>query len=389
MNRTLAIGRRLTRAINAFFSSRGAPSVVIMLTLEGLLFVALLAGVGFAALNTGVNLLYLVFSVMAALMVVSGLASRRNLRRLRLTRSVPSSAFAGEKTLIRLRAFNGKKLFHSYSLRFTDQDDKGQALGLCYAMRISRSSTVSLDYSVMFERRGRRRLAALTVSSRFPFGFFEKGHVYRLSDEVLVYPRLYPAMAFLESQDVNLGWIESGRKGHGSSLYALRDYTPQDCARLIHWKVSARASKLMAREMESDEERKICLILDEHVEPALRQAMDEPFERAVSCAASVARDLLDRGFRVGLATRSGRIPADQGSAHLRRILGALALVDMRGAPSPPPPMPMPDEGSMALWIDYGADAAAQAKFGAFARRLDARNWPESAGGEWAAERAIA
>ena len=55
----------------------------------------------------------------------------------------------------------------------------------------------------------------------------------------------------------------------------------------------------------------------------------------------------------------------------------------------PPPMPMPDEGSMALWIDYGADAAAQAKFGAFARRLDARNWPESAGGEWAAERAIA
>ena len=348
------------------------------LTLEGLVFVVLLACIGFAAINTGANLLYLVFAMMAALMVVSALASWLTLRGLTVERRAPKTAVAGEEACVALRVRNAKRFLHSYSLRIIDQEDRGRAAGICYLMRLGSRQTAALEYQGVFERRGLRRLKWLRVSTRFPFGFVEKAVSRPAPHEILVFPRMGPAAAFLERHSVDLGREESGRKGHGISLYALRPYTRDDSARMIHWKVSAKSSELILREMESDERQKFSLLLDNYVEPGRRADLDQDFECAVSCVASVARELIERGFQVEVLTRSGRVPFDDGANHLTRILRALALIELRERNGQKPPLPRPESDSQGLWFDYGAGLSGEAAMASSLRILDVAAWQRPA-----------
>jgi len=65
------------------------------LTLEGTIFIVLAFLIGLAAMNTGTNLLYLIFSLMMAFILVSGLLSSRTLKKLSVQRSLPKHIVAG------------------------------------------------------------------------------------------------------------------------------------------------------------------------------------------------------------------------------------------------------------------------------------------------------
>ena len=62
------------------------PPRSLRATRAGWCFVAIIFGVGFAALNTGNNLLYLVFALMLAFLVLSGVLSEASLRGIRIER---------------------------------------------------------------------------------------------------------------------------------------------------------------------------------------------------------------------------------------------------------------------------------------------------------------
>ena len=71
--------------------------------------------------------------------------------------------------------------------------------------------------------------------------------------------------------------------GHGSQLHNIREYAPSDDARHIDWRSTARTGRLMVREFEREEQRRVDLVLD--LAPG---AGDEAFETAVErCAAIV------------------------------------------------------------------------------------------------------
>ncbi|MCX7015684.1 MAG: DUF58 domain-containing protein [Candidatus Sumerlaeota bacterium] len=366
---------RWARRLARWWAMRWRQRTRHMLTLEGLLFIVVMAAIGLAAVNTGVNLLYLLFAMMAAMLIVSALASWLTLFRISVRRGAPATAVAGEEAGVLLYASNGKRFFQSYSLRFIDQDSEGRAAGICYAMRLPARTTLRLEYFIVFRRRGLRRLERLSVSTRFPFSFVERTASMPAPHEILVFPRLFPAREFLERQAADLGHRESGRKGHGSSLYALRPYMPDDPARMIHWRLSAKTSDLIVREMETDERRSVSLILDNAVEPARAQELAGPFEAAVSCLASVARELVEDGFRVEALTRSGNIPGDTGPAHLARILRAMATIEWLERNGRTPPLARPEEDSLALWFDYGAAPPPHAGPRDTLRVVHVQEWP--------------
>ena len=90
------------------------------MTVEGSLFIALTMTLGLAAVHSGHNLLYLVFSVMLAMLLLSGNVARANLSGLSLERHYPMEFHAGQETTGYIDLRNGKRFFNSYALRVQD-----------------------------------------------------------------------------------------------------------------------------------------------------------------------------------------------------------------------------------------------------------------------------
>ena len=84
------------------------------------------------------------------------------------------------------------------------------------------------------------------------------------------------------------------------------------------------------REMEDDEGNETMLVLDNAAMVEGVGATEEAFEHAVSLAASIARTLLARGYRVGLVTRDAEIRPEGGPGQLTRVMRLLSTLGRVG-----------------------------------------------------------
>jgi uncharacterized protein (DUF58 family) len=85
-------------------------------------------------------------------------------------------------------------------------------------------------------------------------------------------------------------------------------------------------------EFHREESQNVCLLLDAHA-PADRADLRERFERAVSFAATLSRDLLAQDFGVSFAAHGQsmvQLATDRGVRQSRQVLTALAEIE----PSP-------------------------------------------------------
>ena len=64
------------------------------------------------------------------------------------------------------------------------------------------------------------------------------------------------------------GEWESFVRGRGSDLYRIREYMPEDSARHVDWKATAKSGSLKVREFAREDERKVCIAFD-NPEPGL------------------------------------------------------------------------------------------------------------------------
>ena len=139
------------------------------------------------------------------------------------------------------------------------------------------------------------RQDAFGIRTRFPFGFFEKTRTVASNIEITIYPRVQPADQFYEVLPLLSGEMASYFRGRGHELHSLRNYQPNDSARFVDWKVTAKTGRVMVREFAREDERRVMLVLDPFIGPAradLGPAAEaehaERFERAVSMAACIA-----------------------------------------------------------------------------------------------------
>ena len=280
--------------------------------------------VAVAATNTGNNALYIVLSVMLGVLVVSGLSSRVNLRKLEFELEPPTEVFANRPFHMRLHVRHRGWLLPRWLLVFA-LGDRGQPLLVPYLPRRG-SSRGWLE--MLVNRRGRHRFGWVHVGSIFPLGFFHKGLRYRVDSEVLVYPELYPAATTAPERASSRGEGFAQRVGWGHDLHSLRAFRSGDDPRRIHWKQTARTGNMVFTEREAEEGRRLSIVCDNAVGELADEASSR-FERLVSEAATAAVDYLARGFEVELVTRDERLPYASGPLQRRSILETLALVEAR------------------------------------------------------------
>jgi uncharacterized protein (DUF58 family) len=279
-----------------------------------------------AAVNTGNNLLYLLSSMLLALVVVSGILSEAVIRRLRLVPALPDEILAGRPALFGVTLRNNKRWTPSYSITL-EVHEGGRARRFIYVPRIPAGDSRLVTWEATIPRRGRHRLGGLRITTRFPFGIFLKAGQVTMREEVLVYPALGPVSAQRLRELSGGGAVPTRRRGRGGDLHNLRDYRAGDDPRLIHWKSSAKTGSVTVRELEAETTLDTRIVLVGGGDPARVEA-------GISDAASLAVHLLRAGGQVAISAPRLEVPLGRGPGHRRAVLTALALWELAAPLTP-------------------------------------------------------
>ena len=297
----------------------------VSVTKAGVGFILVTVVVAIAAANTGNNALYLVDGLMLALMVVSGLASRRNLQAMTVDVELPDEIFAGQPVSIRYRVKSSDRWFPKRYLLLSGLEG-AEPRGIPFLAKrgewLGRSTYLS-------KRRGRYPLPFVRIASSFPLGLFIKTMHCRVDQELLVFPEIHPTgLQTREAVGVS-GELPNRRRGWGHELHELRPFREGDDPRGVHWKQSARTGRLIYMERETEEQLRLSIRFDNAVGELDTQERSRCFERLVSEAASASLHHLERGFELELVTRDGVVPFGSGRAHRLLLLERLAEVSGR------------------------------------------------------------
>jgi len=356
-------------------------------TRAGVVYVLVTLVIGIAALNTGNNLLYIVVAAMLAAILVSGIVSAMVLRWLELDVRLPEHVFAGRAVTGRILLRNPRRFLPSFSIRvvstrkkkkkvskqwkwetatfafpfnkppaqqwlrlpdrrlrrvFIKPEAPGIFQGMAYFPYLPAQGEVSADLELKFERRGRYRENSFGVATRFPFAFLTKTRHVALKREVLVYPQIETPDQFFDILPLVRGEWESFMRGRGSDLYRIRQYLPEDSARHVDWKATAKSGSLKVREFARDDERKLCIVFDNPEPGALS---DRAYERAVNMAASLAWHFSEQDAEVSfLLSGHGR------DNDLHEFLAKLAVVEAENMDN----NNAPQNGGMLREINQGS-----------------------------------
>jgi uncharacterized protein (DUF58 family) len=333
-------------------------------TRAGVVYVVVTLVIGIAALNTGNNLLYIVVAAMLAAVLVSGIVSAWVLRWLELDIRLPEHVFAGRPVAGRIVLRNPRRHLPSFSIRVISTRKKrkkpakqwqweattfafpfnrpkeqqwlrlpdrrlrrvivvppppGIFQGMAYFPFLPPQAEVSADLELRFDQRGRYREDTFGLATRFPFAFLTKTRHVSLPREVLVYPRIEATDEVLEVLPLVRGEWESFVRGHGSDLYMLREYLPEDSARHVDWKATAKSGSLKVREFAREDERKLCIAFDN---PEPGSISERAYERAVDLAASLAWHFSTQEAQVSYA-----VPGHPRTRDIHEFLAWLAVIE--------------------------------------------------------------
>jgi uncharacterized protein (DUF58 family) len=308
-------------------ASRVREAMDYDVTRAGLIYILISVVIGIAAINTGNNLLYVVVAALLSAILVSGVASALVLRSLELDVHLPEHVFAARPMLARLLLRNSSSWLPSFSVRVVPAKRKVRikdrwqwepyTLGLprnrapqnqwlrlpdrrlrrvreeaekpilqesVYFPFLAPGQELRADLEIKFPARGRYCEKNFGLATRFPFSFLMKTRRINLAREVIVFPIVDSADQFLEVLPMVTGEFEAFVSGRGNDLYLIRDYMPDDSARHVDWKATARTGALKVREFSREDERKLRIVFDN---PPPGVLAPEVYERGIRLAASL------------------------------------------------------------------------------------------------------
>ena len=196
------------------------------------------------------------------------------------------------------------------------------------------------DVDLFFARRGRFVQNGFGLSTRFPFSFLVKTRRVPLTREVIVYPSVEPTDELFEVLPMITGEFETYMRGRGYDLYRIREYEPEDTARHVDWKSTAKSGSLKVREFTREDERKLRLVFDN---PAPGAVNSEAYERAVALAASLAWHFAGEYTDLTFAGNGY-----DGDPDIYRFLEYLALIEPNRKPSVLEQLHATDEYNLVL-----------------------------------------
>ncbi|HVZ16871.1 MAG TPA: DUF58 domain-containing protein [Terriglobales bacterium] len=347
-------------------------------TREGLIYMVIVLVIGVAALNTGNNLLFIIVSAMLAAIIVSGVASAAMLRRAEMDLTIPEHVFANDSVVGRVNVHNRSRWWPAFSVSVVPPKVKAakskwvlhrslfrwppkappekQWLKIpdlylsrmvipavradilkdpVYFPYIPKNASASAEVDLTFAQRGRFVQDGFGIATRFPFSFLTKTRRISLKREVIVYPPIEPTDDLFQVLPMITGEFESFVAGRGYDLYRIREYLPEDSARHVDWKATAKTGALKVREFTKEDERKLRIVFDN---PGPGVVTPEQYEKYIALAASLGWHFSDENTELSFAADEVLLSSD-----IYGFLRYLALVQPRKSDSLLETLPLSDD----------------------------------------------
>ncbi len=340
----------------------------------------------------GVNLLLAFSSFMIGFLLLDYFSGPRNLKKLVAKRRLPLSIYAGEPFYVEVELDSKERRVPSWGVAVQDEweeedprfqnpfvkkEEASSAVSkkrnkkrqkksdaheptsdkritassapetlrpVVYFPQIGVNKTSKAFYAGVMANRGPRRTASLTLSTRFPLGFFRSSRRDAAADEILVFPRLgrvtdeWRAYVGRECQEAETTRNAVSRAP--DETVAIRDWRPGDTSRMIAWRATAKRQRLQTREFAKRQTSSVAIILDLYAPryAERRNELYETVEKAISFVATLSRNRSTNDTRLFFALNAEEVGADAkeragacevneivsgGSA--RRILSRLAV----------------------------------------------------------------
>lgn len=340
-------GTTPSKVVNQQMEERFSPQPVGYL-LDRFGLVAVLVGFLLAAWNGQVVIVILLGLILSAA-GVSKLWSRLSLVGVHCQRQLSEQrVFPGEYVELKLRVVN-RKLLPLPWIQVDDEIPVGFAPDVSLApgsrpgFGLLSKATALLWYTgaswrqrLYCNKRGYYRLGPTMVTSGDIFGFYPRSIIESLRDHIIVYPRIFPIAQLGITSLYPLGETKAERRifEDPSRVIGVRDYSPHDSLRHIHWKATARHQNLQVKVFEPTTTLNVALFLavDSFEHGTVQN--EEDFELGISTAASIANYVTEQGSPVGLfvntllagSGQSARILSGSGTNQLVNILETLAKV---------------------------------------------------------------
>ncbi len=332
------------------------PNQRLHWTQAGVIYFAVWVGLILTGLQQQINLILLIAGLAAGPIVASVFVSATMLRKLKVSRRVPSYAFSGDPLALDYTLENGRRYTAALALVLADElvpvdrAVSGSA-GLAPVMffpRVAGRSRARIRWEGVAPRRGRYRFRAFDLATRSPFGLFERRVTIGDVDDLVVYPAIGQLtrrwqMIHREASETRRG-SRHDRSTQQQEYHGLRDYRSGDSPRWIHWRTSARLGQPMVKEFEQQHEQDLAILLDPWLPRSKVTAeQKDAVEEAIKFAATVCFETCRHPGRRVLLGWTGPTPAvRQGPASvklLHELLDQLATL----RPSP--------EGGLASLLD--------------------------------------
>lgn len=186
------------------------------------------------------------------LTVLAMLVSWFNLRQLDIRRLVPPHVHAMDDFLIQLEVRNRKPWMDSFALEIEDSLLPYANRGLL-ASWVRAQGLCRMEFNTRLVKRGIMREASVTVTSSFPFGLCQVADRRRLPAPMAIYPKVVTPSSLEHHYDSD--YMEGMNEGHrtqdfSGDFHGIREFQAGDPMKSIHWPATARAGKVMMREMD-------------------------------------------------------------------------------------------------------------------------------------------
>lgn len=248
------------------------------------------------AFNSGVNLLYLLGSMLLGYMVVAVAQGLLNMRSVYAELEDLPALDEDQELRLPARVANRGR-FAAYALQVRPDLD-GLVLEPGRLDTLAGGREERTFATCARPRRGLYPLASWVVESPFPIGFMRTQRRTRLPAarirELAVLPRILAVdftAAFgtdqtMEGDDI----LQHGQQG-GSAFYGVRGYVYGDPLKHMHWKASAKVGKPMVREFHRPLQARYYLLLDLDASQLEGAGADANLEYLIRLAASLGRHL--------------------------------------------------------------------------------------------------
>ncbi len=283
---------------------------------------------------TGIRLGFSFFYAMVLLLLLAYLWSAAAARHLTISRRSPSGVSqVGQPFEERFEVTNDSWV-PIPSVELTDQSTlPGYRPDRVFSLKGHR--TRRWTASGTFASRGVFLFGPTELRTGDPFGLFPRTVPVSTSTSIVIHPQIRPLheLRALASPSTGEEHLFGPSLDVPPNATTIREHVPGDSVKRIHWASSARLGRLMSRAYETREGGDVWMLLDLQRGIHVGEAPQSTLELAISFAASIAHEGLQRGVAVGLVANDAAgltVEAGRGEQQRNRLLEALTIAQDDG-----------------------------------------------------------